>query len=107
MVPLEAARRELPTAVCTVIDPHLSMYASYSRREGLFSGTCFVGSRTHTVSGRMEAARLFSELPRRVLLGNWASGIPPSRKPSFVLRSAARTARSVGYTGPSSQGDGC
>src|SRR5215204_2018780 len=39
-------------------------------REGFFSGTCFVRSRTHTVSGRMVAVRLFTELPGRVLLGN-------------------------------------
>src|SRR5215211_1427326 len=32
------------------------------------------------VAGRMLATRLFSELPRRVLLGNWASGIPSSGK---------------------------
>src|SRR5215207_6668854 len=56
--------------ICTFIDPHRSMYASYSRREGLFSGTCYVRSRTHMVSGRMVAARLFTGLPRRVLLGN-------------------------------------
>src|SRR5215217_6602863 len=44
--------------------------ASYSRREGLFSGTCFVRPHTCSISGRTVAARLFSELPRRVLLGN-------------------------------------
>src|SRR5829696_29258 len=46
-----------------------------------------------------------SEFPRRTLLGNWASGIQGSRKSSFVLCSAARTAPSVGYTGlPSQEG---
>src|SRR5215212_5511314 len=64
---------------------------------------------------RMDAARSQSysggsglgrcRFPRRTLLGNWASGIQGSRKSSFVLCSAARTAPSVGYTGlPSQEG---
>src|SRR5215212_11576105 len=42
---------------------------------------------------------LFTENPSRVLLGNRASGIWASRKPSFVLCRYVRTARSVDYTG--------
>src|SRR5215207_3545306 len=54
--------------------PGASFLYSLSCREGFFSETCFVRSRTHTVPGRMVAAlaaRLFTGLPRRVLLGNW------------------------------------
>ena len=46
----------------------------------VFSETCLVRSRTHTVSGRMVAARLFTENPRRVLLRNLACGTADSRK---------------------------
>src|SRR5215208_4995337 len=42
---------------------------------------------------------LFTENPSRVLLGNRASGIRASRKPSFVLCRYVRTAQFVDYTG--------
>src|SRR5215217_6441813 len=97
-----ARRKLLVRRLCPSPPRPLPLY-SPSFREGSFSETC-----THTpaylkVPGRRQAG-LISELPRRVLLGNWVSGVPPSRKPSFVLCSAARIARSVDYTGPSSQG---
>src|SRR5215212_11199079 len=53
------------------------------------------------------AVPLFPENPRRTLLGDRASGIRGSRKSSFVLCSAGRTARSVGYAGLSHRGAGC
>src|SRR5215212_2562582 len=49
---------------------------------------------------------LFTQLPRRLIPGNWASGIRGSRKSTVVLCSAVRTARSVSYTGLSSQEEG-
>src|SRR5215204_6908055 len=54
-------------------------------REGFFSGTCFVRLRTHTVSGRMVAARLFTGLPRTVLLGNWEARAG-GHNPCLLLR---------------------
>ena len=40
----------------------------------------FIRPHTCTVPGRMVAGRLFIKLPRRVLLGNWASAKWGSRK---------------------------
>src|SRR5215218_9423181 len=42
-----------------------------SPRRALFGNLLCRLAYSHTVSGRMVATRLFSELPRRVLLGNW------------------------------------
>ena len=42
---------------------------------------------------------LFSENPRRLILGNWASESKHSRKFSFVLCSVLRTAGTLCYTG--------
>src|SRR5215208_8249899 len=39
----------------------------------------FIHPHTYPVPGRMTTPRLFNELPRRVLLGNAASGTPESR----------------------------
>src|SRR5215212_2375774 len=36
----------------------------------------FIHPHTYPVPGSMTTPRLFNELPRRVLLGNWASGVP-------------------------------
>src|SRR5215212_11703363 len=47
----------------------------------------------------VRAVPLFTENPRRCLLGNRASGIPDFRKCNFVLCNALRTARSICYTG--------
>src|SRR5215212_12130392 len=56
---------------------------------------CFAGSQGLS-SGPRE---IFQTVSRRVLLGNWASGIADSRKSSFVLCSTICTTRSTGYTG--------
>src|SRR5215212_8285520 len=47
----------------------------------------------------VRAVPLFAENPRRLILGNRASGIPDFRKCNFVLCNALRTARSICYTG--------
>jgi hypothetical protein len=55
---------------------------SPSCREGFFSETCIIHPHSYTVPGRTRAG-LFTGLPRRVLLGNWASGVWGSRKLGF------------------------
>src|SRR5215204_84789 len=39
----------------------------------------------------LHRTRLFSELPRRVLLGNWVSGVGDSRKPNLCHHSFLET----------------
>ena len=55
------------------------------------------------VRGRMVAARLFSELPRRVILRNWASDKYDSRKlrtyaePNLLDTGSSTSRKEVGY----------
>src|SRR5215212_2561212 len=90
-IPFDASKTDFLSLQLNLL-PFLYPLANFIKRELAPSVTARVGT-IHRVSDGD-------------ILGNPASDNPDSRKSSFVLCSVVGTARSIGYTGLSSQGGG-
>src|SRR5919112_3210224 len=98
------ATTPVPAASCWPFSASvLTSYIEGQCRLLLYCNTHFKNLAYRTLG---DGLPLFTELPRRLIIGNPVFGISYSRKARFVLCSVLRTARSVGYTGLASQGGG-